>query len=458
MHALLLSLALAAPALPSATAASIVAQQAEGAVVQTMSLDEAFAAMEANNPDLQTMAAAIDDADAAAQASLAAVKPMVTLSTTYTLNNEEALLDMGEAFAGIGQALEQATGQPANLGDTGGATTIQPLQSLTASAQVQVPLFAANAYADIKAARVSVDSSKANRESLEIQLRGALRNAAWLAGAAASFVNVSEQAVGNAAAHAERTERLVEAGRATRLSLNQAKLQVLQRKNDLLSAKAELAKAQLAMGVLIGVDGPVAITLPDVAPAVSIPPAGDAVAQGLRDRPEIAAKRSDEKAARLRVRSARMAYLPTLMGTFGGNASTADYVTGLNYAWQAGLTLSWNAYVGGSRRASKKRAEAGLRMARAERHRQELTVRQEVLDARRELELARAKYRLAVEEVAVARDAAASAERTFAEGQSSSLDVLDALDNAFSAELRREQAKAQAAAAAVQLDTARGLR
>ena len=442
---------------PPATAARV---SLDDAVVvdraRTMTLQEAVSALEANNPDLESTAAALDDAEAVVISSLAAVKPVVSVSTTYTLNNEEARLDMGEAFAPIGQALEQATGQPVDLSGGGGATTIQPRQSLTGGVQVQVPLFAANAYADIKAARASVESAAANREALQVKLRGALEQAAWLAGAADAFVGVAERAVGNAAAHVERTERLLEAGRATRLSHDQAKLQVLRRQNDLLTAKAELEKAQLAMGIMLGLDVPVRIVLPDVVPAAAVPDAEDAVRDAFAGRPELEARRADEDAARHRVRSSRMRYAPSLVATFGGNTSTADYVTGLNYAWQAGLSLKWTIYAGGARRAGKKRAEAGLRQARAQRRKQELEVRQDVLDARRELKLARAKYRLAEEEVEVARGAAESAERTFAEGLSSSLDVLDALDASFQAELRMEEAKARAAAASVVLDAARG--
>lgn len=458
---MVLSLLLPATLALSVPPATVVRASLDDAVVveraRTMTLAEAVAALEANNPDLESTAAALDDAEAVVLSSLAAVKPVVSVSTTYTLNNDEALLDIGEAFAPIGQALEQATGQPVDLsGGGGGATTIQPRQSLTGGVQVQVPLFAANAYADIKAARSSVESAEANREALQVKLRGAMEQAAWLAGAADAFVGVAERAVGNAAVHVERTERLLEAGRATRLSHDQAKLQVLRRQNDLLTAKAELEKAQLAMGVMLGLDVPVRIVLPDVVPAASIPDAEDAVRDAYTGRPELAARCADEDAARHRVRSSRMRYAPSLVATFGGNTSTADYVTGLNYAWQAGLSLKWTLYAGGARRAGKQRAEAGLRQARAQRRKQELDVRQDVLDARRELKLARGKYRLAQEEVDVARQAAESAERTFAEGLSSSLDVLDALDASFQAELRLEEAKARAAAASVVLDAARG--
>ncbi len=424
--------------------------------VETVSLDEALQRLEANNPDLESAAAALDDAEAVAQSALAAVKPFVGLSANYTLNNDEAVLDLGESFAGIAQALEQSTGMPVDLGEGGGATTIQPLQSLTGGVQVQVPLFAAHAYADIKSARASVDASKASRESVRVQLRGAIRQAAWLAGAAEAFVGVAERAVGNSAAHLERTQRLVTVGQATTLSRNQAKLQVLRRQNDLLTAKAELQRAQLSMGVLLGTGGRVRVELPDIAAPVAIPDAKTAVEDALRDRPEMAARRADERAAQLRVRSSRMRYAPTLDATLGANANTAEYVTGLNYAAQVGLSLKWTVYAGGSRRAGKKRADAGIRQARAQRRREELTVAQEVLDARRELALSRATYTLAAEEVTVAEDAARSAERRFGEGLSSSLDVLDALDASFQAELRREEARARAAAATAVLDTARG--
>lgn len=456
MQALLLCLALAstAPAALEPSSTTLAAAQD----VESIPLAQALEELEAHNPDLEALRAALDDAEAVAKSSLSALLPVVTLTGNYTLNNEEAVLDMGELLGGLGAAVEQATGQPLDLGGGGGTTTIQPRQSVTGGLRVQVPLFAANAYADIKAARASIAAREADRRAAEVQLRGGLRQAAWLAGAAESFVAVAERAVGNAAAHADRTQRLMDAGRATRLARDQAKLQLLQRRHDLLTAQNELAKAQLAMGIMLGREGPVRVVLPEVEAVIDVPAAGPAVEEALLRRPELTARRAEQDAARLRVRSAKMRYLPTLNASLGGNASTAEYVTGLNYAWQAGLALQWHLYAAGSRKAGKRRAEAGLRAARASLRRETLQVRQETLDAHRELTAAHAQYALATEEVKVATEAAASAERTYEEGHATSLEVIDALDASFRAELRLEQNRARVAAAAAKLDAAIGER
>ncbi|MEX1368972.1 MAG: TolC family protein [Nannocystaceae bacterium] len=424
--------------------------------VETMTLAEAEAALVAANPDLASASAAIDDAQAVVLQSFVAIKPMVSMSTSYTRNNADASLDLSQALAGLAQSLEQATMMPVDLGDTGGETVIQPLQSLSATGQISVPVFAASAYADIKAARASARSAAASRDATLARLHGGLHQTAWLAAAAQALVEVSEHAVDNAADHVRRTKRMVELGTTTQLSLDQAQLQWLGRRSDLLTARAELARMQLSIGVMLGRPAAIRIVLPDSPPPDELAPSEQMVGEALAGRPELVALQADERAARFRLRSAKMAYAPTLSATFSASTSTAPYVTGLYYSWQAGLSLKWTLYAGGSRKGSRRRAEAALRRAAAQTRKRELEVRQEVLDAQRELRLAQARVRLAEQESAVANRAAQSAGQNFELGRATSTEVVDALDSAFQAEIQREEARARAAAAQSQLRTARG--
>lgn len=444
-----------APA-PVAPPSVTVLTAAPSTTVPTLTLGEAIEALVAQNPDLESAQAAIDDAEAVAQQALAAVKPILVASGSYTRNNDDATIDLGQALGRISQSLAQVTGQPLAI-DAPGEMIIQPLQNLSASGQLQVPLFAAHAYWDIRAARASVRARRGSHQARLVQLRGALTQAAWLAGAAEAMVAVAQRAARNAEAHWQTSQRLFTAGQATRLSVDQAQLQVVRRQSDLAQARSELERAQLSLGVMLGRDTSVRIdlasaTIPDPTPADLDLAVDEAVAR----RAELHANRADQAAARERIRSAKMRLLPTLTGTAVASTSTVAYPTGLNYAWQVGLSLRWTIYDGGVRRATRRRAEAGLRQARAEQRRLELQVGQQVRDATRQLALARDRFALAEQEVALATQAAASAERSFAQGRAQSLDVLDALDSSFQAELRREQARAQLAAAAAELRTAQG--
>lgn len=455
MRALLLFVALGGSPVPLDTASDAVLEPALEPV-ETLSLEDAVERLRSDNPDLEAMAAAIDDAEAVALQSLAAVKPFVGAAASYVRNNDEATLDLGRVLGGLAQSIEQATGQPVELGAEPGETVIQPIQSLTGSVHAEVPLFAAHAYWDIKAARAAVKARRASRDALLLQLQGALVRAAWLAAAAEAFVEVAEQGVKNSTAHWETATRLFESGRATSLTVEQAQLRRLRRQSALLEAQAALASAQGSLGTLLGRGHPVRVVLPDGPGALELGVLDDDLDRARASRPEFDALAADERAARHRRTSARMRYAPGLVATAAASSSTAKYVTGLHHAWQVGVSLRWTIYAGGARRAGTERAEAGRRRKRAERRELEARIERELRDARREFSVAQAKLELATREVEVARRAEVSAQRTFAEGRTSSIDVLDTLDAAFEAELRLEEARARRAAAWVQLQTARG--
>jgi outer membrane protein TolC len=81
---------------------------------------------------------------------------------------------------------------------------------------------------------------------------------------------------------------------------------------------------------------------------------------------------------------------------------------------------------------------------------------QEVADAERDLAVARERLRLAETQGQLATDAAASAKRSFDAGVASSLDVIDANDRLYQADVGRADARARLAQARVALDRALG--
>lgn len=452
--AAVLGIAGAAPVDRSEPAAAVVPPDAH----ETLTLSQAIAELERRNPHIESAAASIDEAEALVRQSMAALLPIVNASGTYVRNNEEVVIDMGDMTAGIASALEQAVGMPVDIPGPGGRIVIQPLQNLIASGDVQVPLFAAHAYWDLAAARASVEASTASRDALMGQLRGALVRAAWVAAAAEAFLDAAGRAVENAKAHAASTRNLFEAGQATRLATEQADLLVLRREADLAQAQSELAKARLSLGTLLGRGHAVRVELPpDAAPDSRVPELADAVEEALGRRGELRAVRATRNAAEHRVTAAQMRAAPRLVGHFGASTAIVEYPTGLNYGWQAGVTLQWTLYDGGYRYGVRRQALAARRRAAAERRRLEVQVAEEVRNAARELELARVRLALAEQEVRVADAAAGSARRSFAGGHASSLDVLNALDAAFRAQLRQAESRARLAAAAAALRTAQGL-
>jgi len=132
------------------------------------------------------------------------------------------------------------------------------------------------------------------------------------------------------------------------------------------------------------------------------------------------------------------------------------YPTGEKNGWRASVDLVWPLYDGGLRYGKRREAEARLAAAEAGEEAQRLLVLQEVADAARDVDVARERLRLAQSQRGLAADAAGTARRGFEAGVASSLDVIDANDRLYLADVGLADARARVAQAAVALDRAAG--
>jgi outer membrane protein TolC len=156
------------------------------------------------------------------------------------------------------------------------------------------------------------------------------------------------------------------------------------------------------------------------------------------------------------VRSAWARLLPQLSASGSAFASDVAYPTGETEGWRASLDLAWPLYDGGLRGGKRREAEARRAQAAAAAEAQRLAVLQEVRDAARDLAVARERLRLAEQQRALATDAQGTAQRSFEAGLASSLDVLDANDRRYVADVGLAEARARLATARAALDRAVG--
>ncbi len=290
---------------------------------------------------------------------------------------------------------------------------------------------------------------------MRLQLRAGFAQAAHGARAVEEMVIASERALELAAEHARSAERRVSAGVAAPLDALRARTEQVRREGDLVRARAELERARLALGILLGRDGPVRVAVPDPAPAAAQEPAALA-AGALERRPELRAQREQVAAAEDQVRAGWARLAPQLSATGSAFASDVPYPTGEKDGWRATVDLTWPIFDGGLREARRRQARAQLAGARAGEEAQRLAIHQEVADGERDLVVARERLRLAETQRGLASDAAGSARRSFEAGIASSLDVVDANDRLYQADVGLADARARLAQAAVGLDRALG--
>jgi len=411
-----------------------------------LSLRDALDALDRQSPTLQQARARADEASGLVRQSLSGLLPTLTASGTYLRNSDEARVNLGSLLSLL--PLPPGTPVPDPI-------VIQPLHSLTGTVAARLPIVVPSAWFDLAAARDGARGAAAQAEATRLALRAALATTAHLGGAAEEAVQATARAVENAAALAASADRRVKAGTAAPLDGLRARTEQLRRESDLVKARADLARLQLAAGALLGRDTPVRVAVPE-GPVAQAPEAEAAVAEALAHRPELGAAGAQVDAAEAQVRSAWARLAPQLSASGSVFAADVPYPTGEKQGWRATVDLTWPLYDGGFRYGKRREAEARATGARAAAEAQRLQVAQEAQDAARDVGVADERLRLAGEQRRLAEEAAATARRSYEAGVASSLDVVDANDRLFLADVGLAEARARLGAARVALERALG--
>ena len=406
------------------------------ALPDELTLDAALAELERQNLTLAQAAARADEASALAREALAPLLPSLIATGSYVRNSDAAGLSIGPPLVPVERSV-----------------IIQPEEQLTGTLALRVPLAFPTAWFDHASARGTARAASASAAAVRLQLRASFLQAAHSARAAEEITAASEAALASAEELARSAARRVAAGTAAPLDRLRAETEQVRRESDLARARAELERTRLGLGVLLGGERPVRVRVPEEPPA---PPEGDLAAAALAARPELAAARAQVESAEAQVRGAWARLLPQLSASGSTFASDVAYPTGEKDGWRATLDASWALYDGGLRYGKRREAEARRAQALAAAEALRLQVLQDVADTSRDLAVARERLRLAEKQRALAADAQGTAQRSFEVGLASSLDVLDANDRRYLADVGLAEARARLATARASLDRAVG--
>jgi outer membrane protein TolC len=411
---------------------------------RTLPLPDALAELDRQSLTLSQARSRVEEAAGVTRQALSAALPTLTASGNYTRNSDSARAPIGTLLSTLNPAAPPVQD-----------LVIQPLEVFSAAGSVRVPLVAPSAWADVGAARSAEAAAGASAEATRLQLRAALVQAAWGASAWLDIVAATERAVASADEQAQLAERAVAAGTGVPLSVLQARTEAVKRRSDLTRVRADLARSELALGVLLGRAEPVRIPLPHAA----APPALDEAAleqEGLTRRPELRAQAAQLEAAERQLTSARLRLLPVVSASATVFVQDQPLPTARRDGWRVTVDLAWPIYDGGFRYGRARQAAGAAAEARAAGEAQRIAVVQEVEDAARDVGVAVERVRLGDEQVQLANEAAATARRGFGAGLSSSLDVLDANDRLFQSEVTLADARARLGIALAALDRAAG--
>ncbi|AUW60154.1 RND transporter [Sphingobium sp. SCG-1] len=249
----------------------------------------------------------------------------------------------------------------------------------------------------------------------------------------------------------ELTQRLLSGGRNTQRDVDQAVLLVEQANAQLATAEAEQRAAVYALAVLTGQPPSNAdkalfecTTLPTVAQAI---PVGDGQAL-LARRPDVrqAERQLAADTARIGVATAALYPSISILGSATSSAlSPKDLGTNRSFGFSVGPLISWNFPFFGAARARVRQNEAVAEGSLASFDKAVLTALQETEQALARLKGALDREAALTRGLAASNSAADIAERRFAAGADSFLQLLDA---------QRDRATARAQLASAQSDRA----
>ena len=418
---------------------SVVSAAWAGDGPRSLALDQALRELDEQSPTLAQARSRVVEARALAKQATVPLLPTVVAAGGYTRNSDERIIDFSNTpLAAVAP----------------GALVLQPLGVWTVSGSVRVPLVVPNAWADWSAAQGATDAMAATAESARLQLRASLALAAWATAAAEEIVAATERAITVAEEHRRSAARGVTAGTEAPLAVIKADTEVVKRQSDLAQARANQGRGYLALGVLLGKAEPVRVLLPPNKRSEAQEAA--LMEEALANRPEMTVQAAQIRSAQAQVRSAKLRWLPQLSGSGTIFAADVPYPTGKKNGWRLTLDLLWPVYDGGLRSGKRDQADAALSTARAAADAQRLGILQEVQDARRDIAVAEERLRLAEQQRDFATAAAASAKRIFEAGVANSLEVLDANDKLYLADVALADAHARLGMAVVTQDKALG--
>lgn len=399
-----------------------------GAAPERLTLEDAVQRAVARNPNAAVAAEEVRRADALVREARASSFPTLTGNAVYTrLDGERQLA--GRVVAGANQ--------------------------LNANLNLTVPLIVPQRWMTWSHASDNANLTRANTADVRRQVAVATARAYLTALSQRRIVEVSQRSRDTASAHLAFAKAQFEGGVGTRIDQVRAAQELAVAETQLQSARSSVVKAQEALGVLVGNNGPV-----DVTDEVSLPaqPANPAAAEqdATAGRADIVALEARQRNTDQQVRDSWADYAPSLLGTFQPFYQTPASLTQPTTGWQAQLILSIPLYDGGMRYGLADERRAVAAQARAQLEGAKRQAKADVRAAFESVQRADEGLASAREAAKLAAEALDLANQAYAAGATTNLEVIDAERRARDAETSAVIAEDAARQARVDLLVAAG--
>jgi outer membrane protein len=396
------------------------------APLMTVEFDAAIQTAVDKNPTVLQAATNITRAEALLVQSRAAERPTATASVS------DATVNSSVQFQGV---------------------TIAPRSQVTVTGDISMAIFSPARWAAVAQAMDQVDVAKISTADVRRQVAVATAEAYLAVFAARRQLEVDGRALSNARAHLDYAQKRLEGGVGSRVNAQRAAQEVSTDEALLENTRLALVRAEEALGVLVVVDGPVAV---GAEPAFQAPASTD-VAQGLSARTDVQLQREDIKATERVLADSKKDWWPTGTLSFDPTYITPAGVFQVAKTWRLSVTFTQQILDGGQRRGLKLQRAAAVDASKQAEASVENQAKSDIRLAQESvasLERAMASSRQAVDQ---ANDVLQITTTAFEVGATTNLDVIDAERTARDAETAAANAEDAVRRARLDLLVALGL-
>ncbi len=379
---------------------------------RVVTLDDVLAQTAAQNEEWKITEARIEQARAARRQALAALLPSVALRASGTRNGQEISF---------------------------GGRQVRPQYDWNASGSASVVIFDGTQYPLLSRAGHLLDATEALSKWQRRTLLFEATQSFYLLAAAQDRVSISERTVELRKAQLDRAQAMLDAKLAVKLDVERAKTQYLEAKQDLLGAQAARGDADDALGSILALDPRVELQAKVADTTLATPPA-QAPPTHLQKRADFQAVQQQIDAVESSKTSVWWSFFPMVeLSADARSGPKSAFSNPDGFTWSLTLSATWLLYDGGARFAQLDQLQAQV-------DEQKLSYQRDLRDAEVGVRRALRDWKTAVAAVSVARQqvesakqAYESASQRFEHGLNTSVDVADAAQRLYDAQISLNQ-------------------
>lgn len=400
-----------------------------GGPPRPLTLEEAFV-LGSRHPSLKAARENIELADLGDNRVLTFWQPQVNATGTYTRYDSEIVFGMPDFTR-----LQPNPEGPLPFTVPVRNVAIQQANSFAGVISAQIPLFVGPLLPQLASAK---DMQQIARMQYSYQERSFLLTPVAMtyygAVAAGEAVEVARRTVEVNRHHYQATSRMFEVGQATRLAVLQAEIAVVQAEQNLRRAETGWMAALRNLEILLNVQGPLQLQHP-VLPPLPLASETELLARALEQRTDYQAAQMLITVAERGRATADWGWAPTLSANGLYRISNSENFAGDKDTWQLGLALNLPLWDGGTRIVARQEANVKIRQAFEQRDAVKSAIASEINAQLKAVQEAEADLVTMRHTVALAREGVAAAQASYEVGMATNLEVLDANQKMFEAEI-----------------------